>query len=216
MGLFDDIKKQNTRTYQEIILEICRLKTNNFPIIYKMSDEEQRRSDRFRKQYKVKESSPVIGINPGSGKRWVNKKWPEHHAVSLIKQLLKQKYQVLLLGGSEERELNKRIKKKSGVNLIETGCEHTVREYASVVNLCDVLVTMDTFTLHLGLAMGKNVVALFGPTSVPEIEMYGKGEKLFPSTVCQCYYKRSCTAEEPCMETILPERVFSSVKRLLA
>jgi ADP-heptose:LPS heptosyltransferase len=74
---------------------------------------------------------------------------------------------------------------------------------------------MDTFSLHLGLALGKKIVALFGPTSAPEIEMYGRGTKMVPSVECQCYYKRSCVAEQSCMETIAPEQVFESLQQLL-
>src|ERR1041385_5896397 len=94
MGVFDDIKKQNTRSYQDIVLEICRLKTGNFDIVFHLDDDELRISETYRKKWKLKKNIPTIGVKAGSGKLWVNKKWPEHHAISLIKKLLKEKYQV--------------------------------------------------------------------------------------------------------------------------
>jgi|SRR6267378_3537217 len=216
MGLFDDVKKRNTSTYQDIVFEACGLRSANRGIIYRVAEQELAAAEILRKKGRINGRTPVVGINPGAGGRWGNKKWPESNVVALIRMLLKKKYQVLLLGGEDEKELNARIRKKVKGKLIDSGCGHPVRDYAAIMNLCDLIVTMDTLSLHLGLALGKKVVALFGPTSAVEIEMYGKGLKIEPEVECQCYYRRSCTAQHHCMETISPGKVFAAIAAQLS
>jgi len=45
------------------------------------------------------------------------------------------------------------------------------------MDICDVIVTSDSMALHVGVAMGIYVIALFGPTSPAEIELFGNGQK---------------------------------------
>jgi heptosyltransferase-2 len=65
-------------------------------------------------------------------------------------------------------------------------------EFASLVNLCDVLVTSDSLALHIGIAMKKKVVCFFYPTSAAEIELYGRGIKIIGKGKDYCSYKAKC------------------------
>ncbi len=51
-------------------------------------------------------------------------------------------------------------------------------EYINWVAKCRSLVTLDSLGLHLSLALDKEVIALFGPTNVNHVEMYGKGKAI--------------------------------------
>jgi ADP-heptose:LPS heptosyltransferase len=156
----------------------------------------------------------LIGLNVGSGKRWVNKRWPTSHGATLARTLLDRRFGVVLLGGSEEREINEVILRDVGQGIVSPGTEHTVREFGAIMEACDIVVTTDTFSLHLALALKKKVIALFGPTSAVEIEMYGQGHKLTPKSPCSCYYRKACTQSVPCMETISPAEVFEAIESL--
>ncbi|HCV42975.1 MAG TPA: hypothetical protein DGH68_05790, partial [Bacteroidetes bacterium] len=59
----------------------------------------------------IKSSSRIVGINTGGGGRWQYKKWTFEGYVDFIR-LLKQRHpsvEILLFGGPEEVDLNKRI-----------------------------------------------------------------------------------------------------------
>src|SRR5512138_2487651 len=136
---------------------------------------------------------PVVGLNTGAGLRWEHKKWTEDGFVELIALLRAHGRgagapHVLLLGGPGEADRNRRILERAGSAAVDAGTGHTLREFIAVVDLCDVVVTGDTMALHVAAALGKKVVALFGPTSAAEIELYGKGRKIVSGAPCAgCY-----------------------------
>jgi heptosyltransferase-2 len=214
MGLFDDEKKANARTYQDHVLSICGLTSEGSEIIYTLSAEEKIAGAVLKNKWMKGLSRPLIGLNVGSGKRWVNKRWPTSHGATLARTLLDRRFGVVLLGGSEEREINEVILRDVGQGIVSPGTEHTVREFGAIMEACDIVVTTDTFSLHLALALKKKVIALFGPTSAVEIEMYGQGHKLTPKSPCSCYYRKACTQSVPCMETISPAEVFEAIESL--
>jgi ADP-heptose:LPS heptosyltransferase len=104
------------------------------------------------------------------------------------------------------------MEKENG--LIDTGCTNTLREFGALLDLCDVLVTGDAMALHIAIALKKKVVALFGPTSQAEIELYGRGKKLFADMDCLCCYRPTCDIRPSCMDTITPEQIFAVIKEV--
>ncbi|MBI5326870.1 MAG: glycosyltransferase family 9 protein [Deltaproteobacteria bacterium] len=217
MGLFDDMKKANTRTYQEIVFAILGLKTKNREIILNLSDKEKRFAQEFARKNALQSGEMRIGLNTGAGRRWEKKQWTEEGFSRLIELMNKNipNSRILLYGGPEEKERNARLKKKHGGPLIDTGCENTIREFFSLVDLADIFVTGDTLALHAVTALRKKVVALFGPTSHAEIDLYGRGRKIYADINCLCCYKQTCDISPSCMEQITAEMVFNAVKGLL-
>ena len=78
----------------------------------------------------------------------------------------------------------------------------------------DVVVSSDSLGMHLAIALGKKVVALFGSTCPQEISLYGRGTKLFAGAPCSPCYKQTCP-DMTCMNDITPGQVFEEVVRLL-
>jgi heptosyltransferase-2 len=61
------------------------------------------------------------------------------------------------------------------------------------------------------------VVALFGPTSAAEIELYGRGEKIVPEGLpCLGCYLPTCDVDPHCQQLIQPEMVLAAVQRQLS
>ncbi len=76
-------------------------------------------------------------------------------------------------------------------------------EYIRWVSSCRVIVTNDSLGLHLAIALGKKVCALFGPTPSEEVFLYGRGQKIIfevpsqyhclPCSKPHCFQPISCT-----------------------
>jgi len=217
MGIFDDLKRQGTKTYQDIMLEIIGLAGAPHRYVLELGAEERAFGRQHLEQLGTDSSRPVIGLNTGAGRRWQLKQWHEDRYLELAERLARRySAQFVLLGGPEEYERHRRLVSLSRVPLIDSGCDNSVRHFAAIVAACTVVVAGDTLAMHLSLALGRRTVALFGPTSAAEIEMYGLGEKVVPHMNCLACYKPTCDFVPNCMDLISTDMVEAAVERQLS
>lgn len=214
MGIFDDLKRENQRTYQELMLEILGLAGASHRYVLELTEEERKLGRRHLEQLGVNFSRPVIGLNTGAGHRWQLKQWREEGYLELVSRLAR-KYEAcfVLLGGPEESERHRRLKRRSPVPLIDSGCDNPVRHFAAIVGACNLVIVGDTLAMHLSLALNRQTIVLFGPTSAAEIEMYGLGEKVTPRMSCLACYKPECDFVPNCMDAITTDMVEAAVER---
>jgi heptosyltransferase-2 len=214
MGLFDDLKRLGARTYQDLMLEIIGSSGAPHRYMFELSGEERARGRKHLQGLGVDLSVPIIGLNTGAGRRWELKQWREEGYLELVERLGKRHaVQFVLLGGPEELERHQRLKARSRVPLIDSGCDNEVRLFAAIVAACDLVVAGDTLAMHLSLALERRTVVLFGPTSSAEIEMYGLGEKVVPRMDCLACYKPTCDFVPNCMDLITTDMVEAAVER---
>jgi len=206
----DYLKKQNIRTYQQIIANALKIEPK--PPILILNENNYEFANNFAVSSNISLREPIIGLNTGAGNRWQQKKWSIKKTVQLAKKL-KKDYQVILFGGLEEKKRNQKILNQ--VDIINSGYYNSLLDFAALINLCDLLVTVDTFALHIATAFGIKIVALFGPTSAAEIDLFGKGEKIITPMKCACCYKKNCNKKPNCMDKIEVNRVYQSIKKLL-
>jgi heptosyltransferase-2 len=213
-GLFDDIKRRGTATYQDRMADILGLRGRKHQYVFELGDDERERARAHLESIGLDLRRPIIGLNTGAGGRWPLKQWREEGYVELVARLGRQQdVQFLLLGGPSEEERNERLKAASVIRLFDPGCNNAVRHFAALVRHCDVVVTGDTLAMHLSLALRRRTVVLFGPTSAAEIELYGLGEKVVPDMSCLSCYKTSCDFAPNCMDLISTDMVERSVAR---
>jgi ADP-heptose:LPS heptosyltransferase len=216
-GIFDDIKRQGSSTYQDRMADILGLAGRKHHYVFELAADEVRRARAHLESIGLDFERPVIGLNTGAGGRWPLKQWREEGYLELVARVgRRENVQFLLLGGPAEQERNDRLKGASTVRLLDPGCDNTVRHFAALLSHCDMAVTGDTLAMHLSLALGKRTVVLFGPTSAAEIELYGLGEKVVPKMECLSCYKTSCDFVPNCMDLISTDMVERAVERQLA
>ena len=211
MGAFDDLKKANEKTYQQVIHEIAGLPYAKSEIVVNLTEREQATGRAFGEKHQLRRYDFVVGLNTGAGGRWTYKKWTLDGYRELIAALEKQ-YQcgILLYGGPEERERNQALTSMSS-DVIDTGTDNSLRDFFALVDLSDIFVTGDTMALHVATALKKRVVCLFGPTSAHEIEDYGRIIKIQPNLGCLVCYKMDCDFVPNCMESISCDRVMLAI-----
>jgi heptosyltransferase-2 len=134
---------------------------------------------------------PAAGIEVRAGDRWRFKKWDKYDAL--------------------ERAL-----RAAGHPVVRFQQRDDLLAYVEDVNRCDVIVCGDTLAMHLGLALGKRVAAVFGPTPADEIYGYGRLHKVVAPLDCIKCYKRDCDFAPNCMESIQLEDVLGPVLGMLA
>jgi heptosyltransferase-2 len=214
MGAFDQKKKANTRSYQDLMLEICGLRPSSKDIVLVLSEAEKAFAADFTRKHPLAQGKLKIGINTGASPRWQFKQWTQDGFVALLKLIVKKtNWTILLYGGPHEVERNARLVSIDRRRIIDTGTGNTLRQFFALVSLCDVFLTGDTMALHVATALKKRVVAYFGPTSATEIDSYGDQViKVQSDLDCLVCYKPRCDFEPNCMNSLSPERMFSALE----
>jgi len=217
LGLSDPLKfYQNQKSYQQIIFEAVGYEFRGERYILNLTDEAKAQAKAKLRALGVAPNE-AVGVNTGAGKVFATKKWPEEHLTELVRLLRTEGIKVLLLGGPEEVERNKRIKAgfASDDGVVDAGTDNPLDVFCAIVSLCRLVVTVDTMALHIAVALGVPVIALFGPTCHQEVDLYGRGEKLVGKAPCAPCYRASC--DDPiCMKSITPRQVLEAVKRWIS
>ena len=215
MGAFDQFKKKNKKTYQQIIHEICGLTYEKDEIQLFLSEIEKEASHKFFVERKLNRYKKIIGINTGAGNRWQYKQWRLDGFEELIEKISpKSEIGILLFGGPCEYERNKYLADKFSF-LINTGTNNSLRTFFSLLNLADIVITGDTLALHAATALKKDIICLFGPTSYNEIEDYGRISTIFADLDCLVCYKTRCDFKVTCMGEISAGKIYKCIINIL-
>ncbi|MDQ7798734.1 MAG: glycosyltransferase family 9 protein [Candidatus Edwardsbacteria bacterium] len=216
LGLSDQLKfRSNRKSYQQLVIESAGLEYANQKYQYHPSEKEIGWATEYlAKLLKNKGRLPLIGLNTGVGRAFPTKAWPADNYARLAKAVKKEGIgQPMLLGGPDETALVEKIAKQvPGTIVIPVDLD--IRQFAALISCLDVIVSADSLAMHLGIALEKKVIALFGPTCQQEIELYGRGEKLSAATACSPCYRQSCP-DLKCMAGITPGEVLAAVMRNL-
>ena len=212
---YDELKKANTETYQYWMAKIAELPKSGYEIVVPLSKTSKEKAKKFLDDNKIKTGKKIIGINPGAGKRWKMKKWRTGGFIETAKYFSSEGHTVLLLGGLDDKEEIKLIMNEKIDNVFSTGTDNSIPDFFAMINLCDVVICGDTMALHAAAGLKKNIVALFGPTSLAEIEVYGRGIKLQSDKGCVCCYKQDCSLSENCMDLISNKEVIDAVRKYI-
>lgn len=218
LGVDDDLKfRRNEKTYQEIAAGAAGLDYRRDEYVFALPEAAGERAAAFWKKRRIVAKRPAVGLNTGAGSKFETKQWPAGHYEKLIRLLLaKTGANVFLLGGLREKAFNEALaaKFKGRGRVFDTDAGNSLLEFAGFIDRLDLVVTSDTLGLHLAVALRKKVVALFGPTCPQEIDLYGRGVKLFLGEPCAPCYRKTCD-DGRCMNRITPDSVFAEVRKLL-
>ena len=206
------LKKQNRKTYQQYMAELLGIKDG--PYIFNLSPEEIEYGQKFVRDLGIGKSEKTVGINTGAGGRWPLKSLSVEKTIDLINRLRKELGVVsLILGGPDEKDRNEIVAKETGM---PNGGLHSLRNFAAVVNQCQLVISSDSLAMHFAIALGRRLVVFFGPTSPAEIELYGLGSKVYPDIDCLVCYKKKCDIKPSCMDMLTVDQLFTAVKRGLS
>ena len=205
LGMDDNLKfRINKKTGQEYLAETFELDFEKHDYIFEFTNEEKEFIDNYKKEIGISQNDLVVGFNTGCSNLYPNKKMTiEQHQYLIEKLLENKKYKILLLGGPEDTERNEQIYSKFNDEIINTPTNLGVRRGACFEDLTDVMITGDSFGMHLGIALKKYIIVWFGVSCWAEIELYNRGVKLFDENLeCSPCWKKECPYDLECIKNI--------------
>jgi lipopolysaccharide heptosyltransferase II len=172
----------------------------------------------FNSKFKI-QNSKLILFQPGA--RWPNKRWPEKNFAEVVHSL-SEKFpdaRFAVLGSNEDKPLGEIISLAAPEKALNLCGQTSLPEMIEWIRLCDLMITNDTGPMHAAAALGKPLVALFGPTEPRRTGPYGQLESVLRIELpCSPCLKSYCTWKNPneCLTAISPVMVFERAQRILA
>lgn len=168
----------------------------------------------------VRKEDEVIGVHPGA--RWEAKRWEAKGFAQVCDRLLENGRKCLLLGDEGDTPFVQEVVSCMIRAPTVLAGELGLRELATVIQRCRVLLCNDSGPMHVATAVGTPVVAIFGPTH-PKLGFAPVGEHdsvlttNLPCSPCSLHGEKTCKfSHRRCMEAISPDRVVAEVERIVS
>lgn len=160
------------------------------------------------------QGEPLVVLHPVA--KWESKLWPLAHWAELARGLFGLGLRLVLSGSKDDRSVTRAIASAAGVDIIDLAGRMSLHDLTALLDRADLLVSTDTGVMHLGAAMGCQVVALFGPTAHWRTGPYGQGHRVVRLDMnCAPCFKREC--DDPrCLGELIPELVLAQARDALA
>jgi ADP-heptose:LPS heptosyltransferase len=216
LGLNDQMKfRENTLFGTQILQESMRLEYRRDEYVLMLSEAEQDFCRQYRKEAGIGDQDRVIGFNTGCSYLYPNKKMTIEQHVDVINRLSDAEgVKLVLVGGPEDTERNAEIVRRVGNKVIATPTTEGVRRGICYENICDVVITGDSFGMHVAIGLKKYVIAWFGLSCWSEIDLYDRGIKLVPEGLeCAPCWKKQCPYNLECMQMIDTQRIAEEAVR---
>lgn len=210
LGMDDHLKfKVNTRTGQDYLSETLEVPYERNEYLFNFSNEEIDFIENYKSELGLTNNDEIIGFNTGCSDLYPNKKMTIEQHIYLIDRFLSyNRFKIMLLGGPEDTERNKIIAGKFGEKVINTPTTLGVRKGACFESIPQLIITGDSFGMHLAIALKKYVIAWFGLSCWQEIDLYDRGVKIYPEDLeCAPCWKKVCPYNLECIQQIDLERI---------
>jgi heptosyltransferase I len=151
-----------------------------------------------------------IAVQPGA--RWKTKRWPAENFAAVVRALAQKMSDVrfAVLGAAEDRPIGETVARAEPQRCLNLCGQTSLPEMVEWLRLCRLMITNDTGPMHVAAALGKPLVALFGPTEPRRTGPYGQlASVLRLDLPCSPCFKQHCTFEKPeeCLKAISPGMV---------
>jgi heptosyltransferase-2 len=172
---------------------------------------------------RTRQLPPIVALAPGS--IWFTKRWPQENFAELAKSVLDVTGgMVVLIGGTDDADLCRKISVAVGSRCYSVAGELTLRQTAALLNRCALLVSNDSAPTHMAVAARCRVITIFGSTTPefgfapydPSRNRHAVLETRLSCRPCTDHGRRKCplgTLE--CLHSITPGRVLAKINDML-
>jgi heptosyltransferase-2 len=181
------------------------------------------RADALLAERGVAISAPIVGLAPGAAYGQA-KQWPPDRMAALAARLVTEAGATcVLLGAAYDRLAARAIESwlraqapDAADRVIDLVGRTSLGALVGVAARARVVVSNDSGAMHLAAAVGRPVVALFGPTDERATRPLGDHDVLLEDVFCRPCMLRDCPIDHRCMKRLTVDRVFDAVRRRLA
>ena len=224
LGLDDELKffiNQKPETQQ--ITESMGLPWERAEYILELNKEEQAQVKKQRhgwlSELGLPDSTPIIGYNTGCSKLFPYKKFTVSKAIDLVTEWRRNfpESPISLFGGPEDTDRQAEIKEHF-VNdpfVINTPTTNGLRNGVLSMATSNLVFSGCSLGMHIAIGLKIPTIAWFGVSCIQEIDLYDRGIKIQSEVSCSPCWKKSCSMDVKCFNSVPLEKIISATSQLL-
>jgi heptosyltransferase-1 len=168
--------------------------------------------DRCWDEMGVQSKEMVCVIHPAA--RWATKRWPAERFALLADRLVaEQGWRVIVIAGAKEREQGSEVTALIQQPHLDLSGQTSLPQLSALLRRAALVVTNDSGPMHLAVAVGTPVVALFGPTDPRTVGPYGSGHVVLQKGIdCSSCSRQRCVNALACLTAISVDEVTTAVE----
>jgi lipopolysaccharide heptosyltransferase I len=172
----------------------------------------ERWADRCWDEMGVRSNDMVCVIHPAA--RWATKRWPAERFAALADRVVAERgWRVVVVAGAREREQGSEVTALMQRPHRDLSGRTSLPQLAALLRRAAVLVTNDSGPMHLAVAVGTPVVALFGPTDPRAVGPYGLGHVILRKGIdCSSCSRQRCVNTLACLTAISVDEVSTAIE----
>jgi len=156
---------------------------------------------------------PLVALIPDAS--WPTKRWPTERFALVADALADDGAACVIIGGDASGPAADEILRRAESHPINAAGRTLLPDLPALFRRCALAVANDSGPMHIAAAVGRPVVALFGPTSPVRTGPFGDGHAVIRAPVpCLDCHRRRCS-DLRCMTGIPVDQVVDAARRML-
>jgi heptosyltransferase-2 len=175
------------------------------------------------RRHRWPETAPFVAMMPGAAYGQA-KQWPADRWADVIQRIVREReVRCVIFGAAHDRAASRAVESSLRARapdvvsrVLDLAGETTLGALVGLLSRADLCVSNDSGAMHVAAALGRPVVAIFGPTDERVTRPVGDHEVLVEPVFCRPCMLRDCPIDHRCMRRLSADRVFNAAAGRLA
>jgi heptosyltransferase-2 len=208
--------------YYRALVRGLQIACDDGPPVLRASEASLERARALVRQRGVPSAARLVAVAPGAAYGSA-KQWPPDRVAAVLARLVRQAdVTAVLVGASHDRQAAREIESwfrahapDAAGRVVDLVGRTSLGALVGLTSWCEVFVSNDSGAMHVAAALGRPVVAIFGPTDERVTGPIGAHDVITAQVFCRPCQLRDCPIDHRCMKRITVDQVFAAALRHL-
>jgi heptosyltransferase-2 len=208
--------------YYRALVRGLEIACDDGPPVLRASAASLERATALLRQHGIAPGARLVGVAPGAA-YGAAKQWPPERVAAVLARLVQRTgVTCVLVGAAHDRAAAREIESwlraqapDSAARVIDLVGRTSLGALVGLTSRCEAFVSNDSGAMHVAAALGRPVVAMFGPTDERATGPVGAHEVITARVFCRPCLLRDCPIDHRCMKRITVDQVFDAAARFV-
>ena len=182
-------KKLHAIKEMDQLLQVAGIPTTDTTMELVVGNDDKLSVDRLLLKINL-ENKPILIVSPFS--RWPSKDWPLKNYMEVC-EAVSNAYQVVFTGSPDRKiQIDRGMEDGCCQSAVNMAGAQSLLEFVELTSRASLMLTGDSFPMHVAVAKQTPVIALFGPTDENKVGPLGERNRVIRAPGCDVCDNRHC------------------------